>query len=150
MEEHKDRKVIKFFGKNHPLSNFYETPFRIGSFIYPTNEHWYASNKSDDFYEKIDIIMADTPKEAKLMGREVETPKKNWEQKKLSYMWKGLKAKFQNPQLREYLLNTGDAELVENNIFDSYWGCGRDGNGKNMLGKMLMMLREQIRCKKQT
>jgi N-glycosidase YbiA len=149
MEEHKDRKQIRFYGKDHPLSNFYEAPFRIGSFIFPTNEHFYQANKSDDFYERLDIIMADTPKEAKLMGRDVENHRNNWGQKRLLYMWKGLKAKFQNPQLREYLLNTGDAELVENNVFDPYWGCGRNGEGRNMLGKMLMALREQIRCGKE-
>ncbi len=140
------RKVIKFLGKKHPLSNFYESPFRIGSFIWPTNEHWYQANKSSDFYERIDILMADTPSEAKQMGREVEYLRSNWEQKRLMYMWKGLHAKFtQNEDVKLYLLNTEDAELLENNPYDYFWGIGKDYTGKNMLGKMLMKLRKELR-----
>ncbi len=35
-------------------------------------------------------------------------------------------------------------ELVENASRDYYWG-GRDGSGKNMLGKILMEVRESLR-----
>jgi N-glycosidase YbiA len=145
MEENR-KKVIKFYGKDHPLSNFYEAPFRIGSFIFPTVEHYYQSNKSSDFYERIDILMADSPKEAKEMGREAEFLRDNWDDRRIVYMWNGLKAKFtQNDKLTQYLLSTGDAELVENSPYDSFWGRGKDWNGRNMLGKMLMKLRDYIR-----
>ena len=45
----------------------------------------------------------------------------------------------------KYLLDTKDAELVENSPIDSYWGRGKDWNGENKLGKMLMKLREEIK-----
>lgn len=140
------RKQIRFYGKDHPLSNFYEAPFRIGSFIWPSTEHFYQAHKSSDFYERLDILMAETPKEAKYMSREIENPRENWEDKRLVYMWKGLKAKFtQNEDLKRYLLDTGDAELVENSPYDSFWGRGKNWDGRNMLGKMLMKLRKEIR-----
>ncbi len=47
--------------------------------------------------------------------------------------------------LRAELLGTGDGELVENAPRDYYWGCGRDGSGRNMLGKILMEVRESLR-----
>ena len=34
--------------------------------------------------------------------------------------------------------------LVENAPNDYYWGCGKDGSGKNMLGQLLMKLRAEI------
>jgi ribA/ribD-fused uncharacterized protein len=56
-------------------------------------------------------------------------------------------AKFtQHPSLRELLLSTGDALLVEHTAHDSYWGDGGNGSGKNLLGQILMRVREQLRA----
>jgi len=89
--------------------------------------------------------MADTPKEAKDMGKHVKI-KNDWESKRLLYMWKGLGAKFtQNEYLKKYLLDTGDAELIEDSPYDPFWGRGKDRNGKNMMGKMLMELRKELK-----
>ncbi len=46
-------------------------------------------------------------------------------------------AKFkQHSDLREKLLQTGEAILVEQSPTDSFWGCGADGKGLNLLGQM--------------
>ncbi len=51
--------------------------------------------------------------------------------------------KFQTHRdIRDILLSTGNAEIVENSPIDFYWGCGADGSGKNMLGKILMEVRD--------
>jgi len=50
--------------------------------------------------------------------------------------------------LREILLGTGDAKLVEHTENDSYWGDGGDGSGKNRLGILLMRLRDELRAEK--
>ncbi len=64
-------------------------------------------------------------------------------------MYKITMAKFlQHSDLKEILLNTGDSHLIENAPWDSYWGIGKDGNGKNMLGKTLMKVRNDIRSLK--
>jgi hypothetical protein len=44
------------------------------------------------------------------------------------------------------LLGTGDEELVENAPGDYYWGCGADGSGRNMLGRILMEVRSGLRA----
>ena len=55
-------------------------------------------------------------------------------------------AKFtQHKALTATLLSTGDAMLVEHTANDNYWADGGDGSGKNMLGKILMEVREAIR-----
>jgi predicted NAD-dependent protein-ADP-ribosyltransferase YbiA (DUF1768 family) len=47
------------------------------------------------------------------------------------------------------LLDTGDSHLVEHTKRDMYWGDGGDGGndkiGRNMLGKLLVRVRNQIR-----
>ena len=60
-------------------------------------------------------------------------------------MLDALCAKFsQHAELRETLLGTGDAELVEHTKNDSYWADGGDGSGKNMLGKLLEQVRAEL------
>jgi len=57
-------------------------------------------------------------------------------------MRKGVFQKFyQNPQLKQILLNTRNAELAEHTNRDTYWGDGGNGTGRNMLGRILMETR---------
>jgi ribA/ribD-fused uncharacterized protein len=61
-------------------------------------------------------------------------------------MREAVRAKFtQHPELLALLLATGDAHLVEHTANDSYWGDGGDGSGNNMLGRILMQLRDGLR-----
>ena len=54
-------------------------------------------------------------------------------------------AKFtQHDDLREILLSTGDAKIVEHTENDDYWGNGGYGSGKNMLGCILMEVRAEL------
>jgi N-glycosidase YbiA len=51
----------------------------------------------------------------------------------------------QHEELITLLLSTGDSKLVEHTENDDYWGDGGDGSGKNMLGRILMQVRESLR-----
>ena len=56
-----------------------------------------------------------------------------------------LRAKFSNEIMKQKLLDTGDAELIEGNKHgDSFWGQV-NGEGKNLLGKLLMQVRNELR-----
>ena len=56
------------------------------------------------------------------------------------------KAKFtQNQKLKQLLLNTENKILREASPYDSYWGIGPDGKGKNKLGEILMRIREELK-----
>jgi hypothetical protein len=72
----------------------------------------------------------------------------NWEEAKGSIMLHALRKKFATGKLRDLLLATGDRPLVEGSPFDSYWGCGRTGKGKNRLGELLMLVRAELRGEK--
>lgn len=64
-------------------------------------------------------------------------------------MWEVLQAKFaQNPAYRILLEDTKSAYLLEHNQAkrDDYWSDNHDGSGKNMLGKMLMAIRNGTPC----
>ncbi|MFJ9448081.1 NADAR domain-containing protein [Kitasatospora sp. NPDC101235] len=44
------------------------------------------------------------------------------------------------------LLSTGDEEIVEDTGTNHYWGRGRTGTGRNMLGRILMRTWHQLRA----
>lgn len=81
------------------------------------------------------------------MGRDRRRPLRNdWETVKEDIMREALRAKIgQHADVRELLLSTADAVLVEHTGNDRYWGDGGDGTGRNRLGQLLMELREVLR-----
>ena len=112
-----------------------------------TVEHYYQSSKTTDkeWFKK--IAWAETAGKAKKLGK-VCPMRDNWEQLKDSFMMQGLKYKFsQNKNLKDKLMDTGVALLVEGNRWgDSYWGFDLNhGYGQNRLGQMLMVIRSQIK-----
>lgn len=84
-------------------------------------------------------------KEAKRLGRTVGL-RKDWELLKEEFMYAVCFAKFtQNKNLGRRLLATGDRMLIEGNTWgDTEWGVC-NGVGKNLLGKILMKVRENIK-----
>lgn len=142
--------ISVFDGKYAFLSNFYESPITHDGITYPTNEHFFQAMKTLDINEKKKIAAASTPGQSKRMGRTV-TLRSDWEVVKSYYMELGLRLKFQNPDLAEQLIATGDEELVEGNIWhDNCWGnctCEQCANkpGENRLGKLLMEIREELK-----
>jgi N-glycosidase YbiA len=133
--------------KYRSFSNFSKHPIVVDEAEWPTVEHYYQAQK---FFatERIELIrITSSPAEARKLGREKGHPiRPNWDDIRDDVMFEALLAKFrQHPEIATVLLSTGDALLVEDNPFDSYWGCGRDGNGKNRLGLCLMKVRELLR-----
>lgn len=80
------------------------------------------------------------------MTRLPEFPERaDWVDVKDGAMYEAVYAKFtQHKDLRTKLLDSGDAILIEDSPVDYYWGCGSKGTGKNMLGKTLMAIREEL------
>lgn len=70
----------------------------------------------------------------------------DWDQVKDQAMYYTIKVKFtQHQSLKQLLLSTGNSKLVENSPRDPYWGIGKNGDGLNKLGILLMYLREELR-----
>ena len=90
------------------------------------------------------------PSEAKKKGKTCNL-RPDWEEVKVDIMYDILKVKFSDEDLKARLLLTGDKELIEGNRWhDNFWGnciCKKCEaiEGKNMLGKLLMKLRTELR-----
>ena len=139
--------IDSFDGEFAFLSNFYEQPNLITdemNIAYPTVEHYFQAAKTLDKNERKRISILDTPGKAKRAGRRV-TLRSDWEEVKTDVMRRALMKKFSDPLMREKLLETGDAELVEGNWWgDTCWGVC-NGIGENRLGKLLMGIRESLK-----
>jgi len=135
------------YGRYGCFSNFYRCDININGTIWPTSEHYFQAQKFAGTCHESDILNAVTPSEAARMGRSHDRPlRPDWEQVKDSVMYDIVLAKFkQHPALKQILLSTGNKRLVEHTERDRYWGDGGDGSGSNMLGRILMLVREELR-----
>ena len=141
--------IDSFDGEFAFLSNFYEHPIQYNGIVYPTNEHFFQAMKSLKEDERKMIAAAPTPGKAKRLGRAI-TLRADWETVKYDIMLLGLRLKFCDKELREKLHKTGDEMLIEGNYWhDNTWGdcscnaCSRTP-GRNMLGRLLMQVRNEI------
>ena len=129
------------------FSNFSPHGFVLDELYWSTSEHYFQAQKfiGTPYLEKLRLVK--TPKEAANMGRQRTLPlRSDWEDVKDNIMRKAVFSKFStNKDIQEILLSTGNEELVENSPIDYYWGCGADGSGKNMLGIVLMEVRQQLK-----
>lgn len=135
--------IDKFEGEFAFLSNFFESPFQVGSVTFPTVEHYFQAMKADSMHDYLAIAAADTPGKAKRLGRKC-TLRWDWEEVKMDVMRTGLRHKFADPELRKKLIATYPHRLEEGNWWgDRFWGVCQ-GQGENNLGKLLMELREEL------
>jgi ribA/ribD-fused uncharacterized protein len=144
--------IIKFFGRDGPFaifSNFAYTPLVIDDLNYKTAEHYFQSMKfiETDYDYAETVRNASSPKEAKRLGCSKEHRiSRNWNSsERIIVMERVLICKaLQHDKFRELLLSTGDREIIEAS-WDTFWGEGKSGNGENMMGKLLMELRNYLR-----
>lgn len=132
------------------FTNFSRHAVHVDGKDYQTSEHYYQSQKfatTDPVYAE-QIRLAPNPKTAANLGRAVRTPamRSDWDLIKDDIMRKVVRVKFlTHKDAQKTLLYTGDEELIENSAIDWYWGCGADGTGKNMLGKILQEVRKELK-----
>lgn len=93
------------------------------------------------------VRKAESAYDAELLARQSKWRiRADWDQIKVQVMRDGLRAKFQQcVEAREALLATGNTRLVKYGSLSKFWGAGVNGSGKNMLGKLLMELRDELR-----
>jgi ribA/ribD-fused uncharacterized protein len=142
--------VIKFYRVRDEygcFSNFAPYPIELKGKTWSTSEHYFQAQKFAGTEHEEEIRLAQSPMVAARMGRSRKRPLcPDWEEIKDDLMREVVLAKFtQHTEIREILLGTGDALLIEHTENDNYWGDGGDGQGKNMLGKILMQVREKLR-----
>lgn len=156
--------IISFYKTWDPygsFSNLSPHPIQIldenGNYVtWSTVEHYYQAHK---FYGVQDpaaqecfqaIKSAKSPEEAARIGRKIQRQRPDlvrpdWETAKIDVMYRALKAKFSiYPHLNSMLVSTAGSVLVEGSPHDLFWGGGREGEGLNYLGRLLMQLRSEF------
>jgi len=149
------------------FSNFYPSDFKIEDITYWCMEQWIMAEKARLFGDSKTLTKILASKRAgaiKTLGRKVKSfVEVKWAAARPDVALTGLAAKFgQSKQLKELLLSTGDALIVEAAEDDAIWGVGlsvKDAksaspetqdrwskDGTNLLGRSLCMVREQIRA----
>jgi len=131
------------------FSNFFRGKITIDDQEWKSVEHYFQSQKyfgiSDDHLQQ--VRDSKSPKDALELGNNTDWDiRDDWDTVKDDVMYKGVYAKFsQREKMNKTLLSTGNRAIVEHTVNDSYWGDGGDGTGRNMLGKILMRVREDLR-----
>lgn len=133
------------------FSNFSRHGFELDGHYWRTSEHYFQAQKFAGTEYADQVRDAKTPKQAATLGRRRDFPlRDDWEAVKDDIMRHAVLKKFEtHEEIRQILLDTGDEDIIENAPGDYYWGTGKDGSGKNMLGKILMEVRETLRRKEE-
>jgi ribA/ribD-fused uncharacterized protein len=133
------------------FSNLYRRPIVFEEIEFPTAEHAYQAGKARRKEVRDWLLKAPTPSLLAMAAHGLYTwdIAPDWTATKYDRMRKVLYAKFtQHKDLKQLLLNTGNARLVEtgtvSNAVNKTWG-EVNGKGLNMLGRILMEVRTLLR-----
>lgn len=146
---------ISFYRSNEKpfgaFSNLFKRSMIFEGREFPTAEHAYQAGKPRKDSVREWILSAPTPSLVAMAAHGLYTWDINpdWSRIKFDRMRDVLKAKFsQHEDLKELLISTGNARLVEvgrtDNVVNRTWG-EVNGKGKNMLGILLMEVREELK-----
>jgi ribA/ribD-fused uncharacterized protein len=136
----------------YAFSNFlpYKKSFQHCGIVVKTPEHFYQQAKTENTFQKIDILNAETPGRAKRLGAKCKL-RPEWEEVKYGVMYKAQELKvFSEPDYRELVKNATPYEFIEWNYWhDNEWGscvCEKctDKPKKNLLQKVLLELQHVI------
>lgn len=134
------------------LSAFFPAPFiaPLGKKIvlFPNREAYYQAHKTKSKVSRSKIINAADPYKSKYWGSAKSGTEiiEGFDAKRKQIMREGIRYQMaQNPLLLKLLLATRKSTLVEEAPWDDYFGNGRDGNGKNVHGKLLEEYRSEYK-----
>lgn len=143
--------ITSFYGEYRFLSNFWPAEVKYKNEIFKTVEHAYQAAKCQLRAQFLNFLVLQTPGQAKAFGKQVVV-RHDWPEVKQEIMEDLVTQKFTNHEdLKQKLLATGNAELIEGNTWrDRYWGMTLENGvwvGHNFLGKILMKVRDQLKEK---
>ncbi len=151
---------IYFYGNKDHFSNFYKCNFSVNGITFNCGEQFIMYSKALLFKDKetaSKILLEETPSKIKALGRKVTNYDDTvWCHLREDITYIGLLSKYQqNNKLKEKLIDTNTKELVEASPKDKIWGIGLGVDdpelenktiwGQNILGKILMRVRDHIR-----
>jgi ribA/ribD-fused uncharacterized protein len=149
-----DTNTHVFFYENdfYVLSNFSAFGIWWKGQFFMTSEHAYHWEKfyhSEGGAIQHRIHMAPSAHLAFKIAQENRSEQRpDWDNVKADIMRDILEAKVnQHEYVKRKLIGTGNRWLVEDSWRDDFWGWGEDGKGQNMLGRLWMEIRDELRSK---
>lgn len=149
------------YGENGHFSQWYPATFVVEGIRYFHNEQYMMAKKAllcGDTRAYNKIMAESDPATCKALGKAaVNFNQYLWDSCKEEIIYNANYAKFsQNPELKAALLATGDAIIAEASPYDKIWGIGlkatdpdsqnpKKWQGRNLLGKALMRVREELK-----
>ncbi len=129
------------------LSNFAAFAVEWKDQLWMTSEHAYQAAKFTDENIQQQIRNARSAHDSKKIAKaNKEHRRPDWDEVKVAIMKDICRAKLnQHPFIKEKLIVSGDATLIETSHKDAYWGWGPNKDGENHLGKIWMELREELK-----
>jgi N-glycosidase YbiA len=126
--------------------------FTLEGEIWQSAEHYVQAQRFCCDKAKARVRDSDYAFVGKAIARErPEALRADWEKVRDGVMEKAVRSKFaSHPSLCAKLCATGDAEIIEASALSKHWGAGADGTGKNMLGRILMKIRSDLRASLQS
>ena len=145
-KESPESDVIKFRGGNSSFSNFYMTSVHAWNVNFKSVEHGYVYYKvlamgQPQLADK--ILAAHTAKKAKDIGDSIVT-NNEWHNLKTGVMYYLLQQKARQCKQFSSDLKNSQRKLIVEDTNHEFWGRGRNGNGSNFLGRLLMTLRNNL------
>lgn len=145
--------LVKFHEVHDPnygiLSPLSPHPVVVRHRQYPSLHHYFLCERFKDTPVEPQLQSAASVWELERIVREAEAKsyqREDWNQVKIDVMLLGNYLKFkQNESPRKVLLETETKLLVNHTPTDDFWGDSGDGSGKNLLGVVLMSVRERLR-----
>ena len=151
---------IFFWQKGSCFSQWHPSKYELNGYVYSMAEQGMMHGKALLFGDEetaAQILSTNDPREIKQLGRQVRGfDEKEWEKSRETIVYRNSMAKFtQNEGMKDVLLATKGAVLVEASPYDRIWGIGllesdakrispSKWNGLNLLGKILTNVREDI------
>lgn len=139
---------VLFYERNYYVfSNFSSFAIEWKGKLWMSSEHAYHSEKFLDEEMKENIRVCRSAHDSlKLAHANKDKYREDWQEIMVPTMKEIVRAKVdQHPYVKKKLLDTGDKEIIEDSWRDDFWGWGPNQDGKNMLGKLWMEIREEIR-----
>ena len=156
-----DTQVFFYEQEFYPLSNFSSFMMFWKGQWFQTSEHVYHWEKFEEQYvDSFEVKeMKEAVRDALLESNSAHTAfgiaqehkylaRPDWNDVKFPIMKRIITTKaIQHPYVMKKLMASGDREVIEDSWRDDVWGWGPKHDGKNMLGKLWMEVRTELREK---
>ena len=156
-----DDQFVFFYGG--PFSQWYRSYFEVEGTGYNCAEQYMMAQKAllfGDEEARQKIMATRDPSVQKATGRTVKNfDADKWNKVAKALVYRANLAKFSEPRLKQFILETGSKEIVEASATDRIWGIGMSESdpdrfnkskwrGTNWLGEVLMQVRDTLRNEK--